>query len=217
MRRPYPKNTVTDSRGWPGTRKTGIRAVLPRYFNSMMSPSWRPRSCGELRADPRGRVPRDLGQRLRKLLQPAVVGEAAVPHRRDPAGRSARVRPAAAGGRPGAAARPGRAERGRHGSRGAVAGAALGAAGGAPAAGAAPRRRRCGAGAARAATNGVAGPPSAIAVPAMKPSCSARRQNVSAFLKGWPSAPRIVQRAAAERSRPVVLHDRVAARDRAAT
>ena len=38
--------------------------------------------------------------------------------------------------------------------------------------------------AAEAATNGVAGPPSAIAVPPMNPSWSARRQNVSAFLNG---------------------------------
>ena len=37
---------------------------------------------GELRADPRRRVPRDLRQRLGQLLEPAVVREAAVPDRR---------------------------------------------------------------------------------------------------------------------------------------
>jgi hypothetical protein len=34
---------------------------------------------GEPRADPRRRVPGDLGVRLRQFLEPAVVGEAAVP------------------------------------------------------------------------------------------------------------------------------------------
>ena len=43
-----------------------------------------------------------------------------------------------------------------------------------------------------AGTNGVAGPPSAIAVPAMNPSCTDRRQKVSASLYGWPFASRMV-------------------------
>ena len=42
---------------------------------------------GEPRADPRRRVPGDLGIRLRQLLEPAVVREAAVPDRRDRGGR----------------------------------------------------------------------------------------------------------------------------------
>ena len=61
--------------------------------------------------------------------------------------------------------------------------AADGGAGAAAADGVAADGGAAGVGAA-GAVNGVAGPPSAIAVPPMNPSCRARRQNVSASLNG---------------------------------
>ncbi len=80
--RPYPRCSVSVSGAWPGASQTGMRSVRPPCFNSTTSPLIEREARRGARRDERGVVPRQLRERLRQLLQPGVVREAAVVHAR---------------------------------------------------------------------------------------------------------------------------------------
>ena len=82
------RDTAQRCRGaWPGTIHAGPRTLRPSIVTSTMSPFDSPYSLGSRRTYADDIVPGDLGQRLRQLLQPGNIGEAAIPNASDRAGR----------------------------------------------------------------------------------------------------------------------------------
>ena len=77
-RRPRPRYTVTASAACPGWIHTGARSVAALQRDLDLVAVAHAEAHGRGGRDQHGVVPGDLGQRLGQLLQPAVVGEAAV-------------------------------------------------------------------------------------------------------------------------------------------